>query len=89
MKEKFTCDWCYEDFYGRAECGDHERCCYDNPASRSCETCVHHGDVVGDTGKVWNTCDVGLLLESVKWIENHRTQCAQWQNRYAKEGKQG
>ena len=69
-------------FYGdRAECAEHELRCHHNPANRSCETCEHHGTTVADTGKVWNTCEVGLLT-SQKWVENHAASCPKWFREY-------
>lgn len=78
MREIYECEWCYGHFIDRAECVEHEPKCHDNPASRSCETCEHHDDVVADTGKVWNTCAVGLLT-SPRWVENHAIGCPKWE----------
>jgi hypothetical protein len=77
MRERYECTWCYGQFGDRAECVEHEPKCHDNPATRSCETCDHHGTVVADTGKVWNTCEAGKLT-SPRWVENHATACPQW-----------
>jgi hypothetical protein len=77
MREIYECKWCYGHYGERTECVEHEPKCHDNPATRSCETCDHHGTVVADTGKVWNTCEVGLLT-SPRWVENHATACPQW-----------
>jgi len=77
MREIYECKWCYGHFGDRTECVEHEPKCHDNPATRSCETCDHHGTVVANTGKVWNTCEVGLLT-SPRWVENHATACPQW-----------
>ena len=82
MRTKYECQWCYSDFTDRTECMEHETKCNHNPASRSCETCDHHDDVVADTGKVWNTCAVGLLT-SAKWVENHASACQKWSHRIA------
>jgi hypothetical protein len=81
MRVRYECKWCETDHGDTAEeCLQHELECHSNPASRSCETCMHHGTVVADTGKVWNTCAVGLL-KSPRWVENHATACPQWDKR--------
>ena len=77
MKTRYKCAYCDEQYSDRTECIEHEPKCYENPASRSCETCMHHDTVVAGTGKVWNTCRAGLLT-SPRWVENHATGCPQW-----------
>lgn len=77
MKTKYECEFCQSDFVDMDVCKEHERLCYHNPSSKSCETCYHHDHVLADTGKVWNTCAVGLL-KSPRWIENHATSCPKW-----------
>ncbi len=77
MKELYECDWCNALFWVRDGCVKHESHCHKNPETKSCETCEHHDTVVAGTGKVWNTCAIGIL-ESSKWVENHATKCPKW-----------
>jgi hypothetical protein len=77
MRDLYECGWCYEHFNDRDECVVHELTCFENPVTRACDTCHHLGTVVADTGKVWNTCAVGLLTSS-RWVENRATKCPQW-----------
>ena len=57
---------------------DHEKTCNNNPETRSCETCDHHCTDMAGTGKIWNTCDAGVLT-SHRWIE-HATGCPKWKS---------
>ena len=79
MKKRFECDWCNGLYSNEKECLDHESRCCENPETKACETCSSHGTEVAGTGKVWNTCDKGLL-KSHKWVENHARNCPQWQD---------
>lgn len=58
----------------------HEGRCFRNPATRSCQTCIHYK---------FDEWDVGYGLESgfscgldvLKPEENRRTQCAEWKGK--------
>jgi len=78
MKQRFVCDWCDMSYDTPEECVEHEAECYDNPATHSCETCAHHDTELAGTGKIWNTCAVGLLT-SPRWVENHASLCPKWE----------
>jgi hypothetical protein len=79
MKTNYVCEWCEEIFSDKGECLIHEKKCFYNPETQSCYTCKHHGDEFANTGKVWFTCDVGLL-KSKSWIENFATNCVGWKS---------
>jgi len=79
MKTVYECDFCRTRFFRPEDRLEHEPLCYDNEATRSCETCLHHDTVCPEGGKIWNTCDKKLLT-SASWEKNHRTQCPGWES---------
>lgn len=81
MIVSYACDHCSLPFSDKDECADHENQCLENPKNKTCNTCRFNGQVVRDTGKVWNTCDKDLISMDI-WKENFRKNCDSWVSCY-------
>ena len=74
MKIKYQCDYCLRYFYSKKECLDHEKGCDDNPKIKSCRTCGHSDENLGQTGVHYYSCAQGHKETNRSWKRN----CDHW-----------